>query len=257
MENRTLDSLANELVEAVQALCDARNEGEGSAVCDGLKKEADAALDAYNRQALCNAYSMWNSMEHPVREMLKARFVPGLKRYSVTLDKKTTLFVAKISNKTDVRIDFVSYAHDTSGNIDGFMHFQDRNWFTYCQKLAYVLANALNDALGKDPSFRYEVDAAASTFEFSKEADPKSVKSRKNAIQMCVDAIYHEEGLVVTKQDLVYIENALTKQGKGLGEIAIGNTYKMAELITEIMSVHLRQIDGDDNAKLNLSVSDR
>jgi len=238
-----LEDLYSTLCVRAEAQANALNQGVTEAESKKYKDEAKEALDAYNKAATTMAYESWHNGDDSIQTMIKAGYIPGLKRYSCKQDKTSGIYKATVSD-TKGKISLVGYQM-----IIGKGDFHDPEWFIKAQKLAYIVANALNDALGKVEGFSYAVDEAAKAFDFAENADPKSTRSVVSALQQVADSILfiptktkagaEVNTLKMRSIEWGYIRECMTRQGTDIGSVVIGNTEKMAELVADVMYLML------------------
>ena len=231
------DGLVQKVADAVEAV----NGGKSATEVKAAKKTAKDALAQYNGEVAVACYKKWAEDGNVVETACRVRFIPGIKRINYKTDDKTGVTTGTIADGT-AKASLVDILR-----IVGGRDFHSPDWFDRAQKLAFILANALNEALGKNPAFVYQVEAAAQAFNFADNADPRSTASIVKALQSTVDAIHYVpvknkkdaevNSMKVTSQHWAYIENCMTAQGKNVGEVCIGNTHKMAELIADV--IHL------------------
>lgn len=218
-----------ELQTATAEVEKALNEVETTAEqTDKLRAEVETALAAYNASVTQDAYASWNAQECPMRSMLTDRFIPGTKKVRYLISKDTGLNVVEINDST-TPVSLVKYA-----TACGYGNFaKGRDWWTLCQAIAYIMANAFDRELaGENSGFAYKVDAAASTFQFGEDANPASNTSCIKALQMVFDAIL--PGVRANSHDVAYIRASMTKNG-GVLKVTYGGTHKMADYIADAM----------------------
>lgn len=237
---KTLEQLKSELEAAAAKVAEGLNSGSDEEAIKALKKTATAALDRYNTKAAEDAFMEWVATEeNPVKAAIIARYVPRAKRLSYGKDKVSGRFTYALSDN-ELKIDLYHMME-----VVGREKFANGNWADSLEKMVYIVAGALDKALGEDPDFKYTISSAAHAFEFGPGADPASNKSVIKALQFVIDQIlFIDDGegkntIKAVKPNWVYISNALTKQGKALGEIVIGNTHKMAELVCDVICMAL------------------
>ena len=233
--------LYEDLIAKATKCADAQNDGKPKADVDALKKSASDALLAYNEQVTKEAYLKMAEAGDAVKAALTVRYVDGVKRVSYKADKNTGHVTAVIS-AAQAKIDL-----PTMCKVIGREHFAAPNWFAMTQKMAFVIANALNRELSDNPAFIYAIDDAAKAFDFAPDANPASTKSVVKALQACADAILFvpttdKSGesvntIKMTSRHYAYIRECMTRQGKEVGEVIVGGTSKMSELIAD--AIHL------------------
>lgn len=234
----TLEELYNDLSEKAGKACTAMNDGAPQKDITALKQAARKAETAYNAEAARQKFLAWADAGDPLEEAIRERYVDtGKKAYYKTTD--TGRFFVEI-NDYKFKCDLI-HLRDTLG----IERFHETNWFTKVQKLALLLANALNENLSKNPQFRYAVDEAAETFEFADGADLSSNASILKALQQTVDSILFlptknkksEEvnRIKVIQPAWVFIAQSMTRQGADPGHVAISGTGKMTELVVDAM----------------------
>lgn len=228
---KTTMELLVELQTATDEAVEAMNGGKPAAETDPLKDKVDAALDAYNASATADAYEAWNAQEKPVEAILRDRFVPGIKRVQFRTDKETGLMTATIKD-AETRASLVKYAGEC-----GYGNFAEgRDWWTKVQALAFIMADAFNKELCSNSQFVYEVEKAATLYDFGKDANPASKTSCVKALQACFDSIL--PGVRANSHDVAYIRASMTRNG-GVGKIIYGGTHKMADFVADAMHQRL------------------
>lgn len=234
----TLEELYADMSAKAGECCTAMNEGKTQKAIKNLKKIAKDAETDYNAEVARLQYIAWAADGNPVETAIRERYVRNGKKVSYKSNDSGRFFV-EISDAT-FKADLLSME-----DAVGVEKFKAEDWFLRVQKLAFLLANALNSQLSNDPGFRYAVDDAAAVFQFADDADYSSDASILKALQQTVDSILfmpitNRRGdvvnrLKVIKPAWVYVAQCMTKQGNEVGNVSIANTGKMTELVADVM----------------------
>ena len=227
--------------EASQAIADALNEGKAEKDVKPLKETCKTATNDYNK---ANEEYYYNSLvakygPDALKEGVKTYSLPGAKKPSQREDKKTGRYMSQVKDDKKAVIDLINFM-----DIIGIDYFANADWFTRTQRFAFIVANAINKALGEDPEFAYHVDKAAQEFEFADDADPASANSGRKALQACVNAIVFipsekdesKNMLKVEKRHWAFVRETMSAHGKGKLEVSVRGTAGVAALITEVVS---------------------
>ena len=234
----TLEELYTDLSEKAGKVCTAMNDGAPQKDVTALKQAAKKAEVAYNTEAARLKFLSWADDGDPLEEAIRERYVDtGKKAFYKSTD--TGRYFVEIHD-FKFKVDLI-HLRDTLG----IERFHQSDWFTKVQKLALILANALNENLSKNPQFRYAVDEAAETFEFADGANLGSDASILKALQQTFDSILflpikNKKGEEVNrikaiKPAWVSISQSMTRQGADPGHVAISGTGKMTELVVDAM----------------------
>lgn len=236
----TLIELKEAMSLAAANAADAMNEGKPQKVIKNLKDIAKGKEEDYNAEVARLKFLEWKEEGDPVGAALRARYVENGKRISY----KTTDTGRVIPEINDIK--FKVSLHDLCDCV-GAEYFYAEDWDLKVQKLALLLANALNKQLSNDPGFEYMVEKAAAEFEFADGADIASDTSIIKALQQTVDAIHfiptkNSKGVDVNKIKVikpawVYIAQSMTKQGRDPGAVSIYGAAKMSELVADVAHV--------------------
>ena len=245
----------NEKYEAMETkaseLADAYNEGSSEPIIKAKKKALTEAVDAYNQENEEYYYSclVEKHGDDALKIGVRDYYIPGAKKAQAKKDRESGRYEGKIGGtKIPINLRTFQRLHGATP------YFHEEDWFVKAQAFAFIVANALNDDLGKDPSFSYAVEAAAKEFKFADDANPASQSSGLKALQACVDAVVFIElqnsgknELKCIKKHWKFVREAMTrKTANAKGKISIVNTAAMAALICELTSVML----GDGNVSL-------
>ena len=235
-----LEDLKREMSEAAAICADAMNQGKPQKVIKNLKDIAKGKEEAYNAEVARLKFLEWKEEGDPVGSALRNRYVENGKRISYKAVDGGR-FTVEI-NDAKFKVNLVTLCE-----VVGIEYFHAPDWTLKVQKLALLLANALNKQLSNDPGFEYVVDQAAAEFEFADGADITSDTSIIKALQQTIDAIYFlpiktKKGdevnkLKVIKPAWVYVAQSMTRQGRDPGAVAISGTGKMVELIADVAHV--------------------
>ena len=234
----TLEELNAVMREKGAEVVVAINDGKGDKVIKALKKAAKDAESAYNAEVARLQYIAWRDEGNPMETAIRERNIPnGKKLYYKTTDTGRTYLEV---NDYQFKVDLLELE-----NAIGVEHFHEGDWFVKIQKLAYLLANALNKQLSNNADFRYEVEQAAMEFDFGEGADFTSDASILKALQITVDSILfmpirNKAGIEVNRIKVIKpawtcIAQSMTKQGSKPGEVAISGGNKMCELVTDVI----------------------
>lgn len=234
----TLEALYNDFREKAGNACVAMNDGATQKSIKNLKKLATDAGQAYNAEVARLQYVAWATAGSPMETAIRERHVEHGKKVAFKQTDSGRYFTEFSDCK--IKVDLTAFQKAV-----GPERFNAPNWNVKIQKLAVLLANALNEKLSKNPDFRYEVDLAADEFNFSDLADTTSDASLLKALQQTYDAILFiparkKDGTEVNKIKAIKpawecIVQSMTRQGAGYGEVAIAGTDKMAELVADTM----------------------
>lgn len=233
--------LYEDMTAKALACAEAQNAGKSKTDVDALKKSASDAMALYNEQIAKEVYQKMASDGDAVKTALTVRFIEGTKKISYKADKATG-HVSAVVSPAQAKIDLPMMQKTI-----GVEHFADPSWFSMIQKLAFIIANALNKSLSDSATFVYQIDDAAKAFEFAPDADPTSAKSVVKALQKCADAILFVpkadksgntvNAIKMTSVHWTYIRECMTRQGKDVGEVAVGGTSKMSELVADAINL--------------------
>lgn len=227
--------------EASQNIADALNEGKAEKDVKPLKEKCKAATNDYN--SANEEYYYCSLVEKhgadALKEGIRIYKLPGAKKPSQREDKKTGRYMSQVKDDKKAVIDLLNFM-----DIIGIDQFANEDWFARTQKFAFIVANAINKALGEDPEFTYMVDDAAKAFDFAKDADPASNASGRKALQSCVDAIVfipsekdaEKNALKAEKKHWAFVRETMSAHGKGKLEVTVRGTAGVAALIAEVVS---------------------
>ena len=247
--NKTLEELYSELVaEAVKAVEIANDKEKTDADLKAAKKLMQEALNRYNEKAACDAYTAWASEGSPVYTALKILYVPQAKTCRLVRDKESGDMKYTIDDNKTLKIDL----HKMMETI-GSEHFNDRAWFGAAQRMCFIFAGNLNKELESHADFQHFLKEAGKSFDFAADANFTSNNSAVKALQKVVDMIIfdpveNKKGDMVNKYEMkkkhyVYLRECLTRQGKNPGEVLMGNTAKLIELVCDLMHCVINGID--------------
>lgn len=229
------------LVAKAAAVAEAQNAGKSKTDVDALKKSAKNALNEYNNQVTKECYQRMAKAGNAVKTALTVRYVNDVKKIKYKTDATT----GKVS--AEIAADRAKADLPMMQKVIGVEHFADPQWLAMAEKLAFLTANAINSRLSNSATFNYPISDTAKAFDFAADADPTSNKSVLKALQKCVDSILYipstnKKGetvnlLKVEGQHWVYIRECMTRQGQEVGDVIVGNTGKIAELIADVISM--------------------
>lgn len=246
--NKNLNELEVAMKAAAAKYVEAANDRENPSVkkMKELKKVVTSAQDEYNKALEESIYAQWAEEGDPIKTAIRTRTFKGKSvRFKVT-DKNLTYM--EISDK-DLLVSLLELER-----VIGVQHFSSPSWFDMASNIAWFIASTVNFALGGGDDFAYEVKEAAKEFSFDKGIDLKKESTCINALQQVFDAILlipepSKSGKNIIRAEgkaWAYIRESMTRKG-GIGEIVIGNTGKMTELILDAM--HLALTNGDYSAR--------
>lgn len=241
---KVIQPLMEKMEAAGVAYVAAYNAHEKKSAQKELKSAAKAAVDEYN-DAVCNeTYKVWAAEGEPVKTAIRERFVKGCKKMTFKTNDDDVMVMTIVDTEVKANLPAMH-------TVIGADKFASPDWFVKTQKLAWLIAGRLNKELGENISFNYQIEDAAKAFAFDDGIKPNTDKGVQVALQQVFDAILFidngkgknqiavstgklDDGKVYSPQ-WTYIREALTRQGKGVGEIVIGNTVKMSELVADAM----------------------
>lgn len=238
--NKELKAIYDEAITKAGEFVTACNDGANQKTRKELKKGAQAAMERYN-DALANAtYKAWAKEGDAVLTALRVYYIPDAKRvtFKVTDDNVTYLEV----NEAKVKVNLPNMM-----NAIGPKHFHDHKWLRMSEKLAWLVASALNSKFDENPAFQYKIEDASAAFEFPEDVKPGTAKGINIALQQIFDSvIFIDDGkgknkLKVYSNDnkecvqWVCIRESMTHQGKEPGTVAISSAGKMHELIGDCL----------------------
>lgn len=237
---KTLQALYDEATVKAGRVAQAMNEHAAKKELTEVKKAAKNAMDKYNGELAKQTYIKWAETGNAIETAIRTYWLPDAKRVTYKTDEDTNYTTVEISDaKIPVNL-------PTMHTVLGEDKFASANWFDRCQKLAFIVANALNKNLGDSPAFQYVVTEAARAFNFSEDAKPDSVSSMCKALQNVADAILFipvedKKGNTVNQIKMDsrawhFISNAMTREGKGIGAIEVVGTAKMSDLVMQAMN---------------------
>lgn len=204
-------------------------------VLNELKKAAANAVDAYNDELAKATYKEWDVMGDAVKTALRERVVRQCLSVTYKVDEDSDVMAASF-NSVAIKVKLTVLA-ETIGKDK----FASADWFTKVQRLAWIIAGALNRKLGENPHFCYEVDEATKQFRFPDDIDPHTEEGCITALQQVFDSILFipdKDGKNVigaNEKAWTCIRESLTKQGSAIGSVAISGTGKMTELVADAM----------------------
>lgn len=236
MANKTLKEMLEDAQVKANAAAEAINGGKTQKEISKLKEIAKAAVDSYNDAAARKAYREWAEAGDAIKTALTVLYVPHAKKVSYPVDNESGKAKAKIADgKIEINL---SVIEETIGT----KHFHDESWFTKVEALGLIIADKLNEDLGNDEGFVYEVREKTKEFSFAENADIHSKNSMVKAVQEIVDAILfipqkNKKGkevnaIKVEGPHWVTIRESLTGRG-GVGKVGISNTAILSTLIAE------------------------
>lgn len=246
---KTLEVLFSEMqAEAVKAVEIANDKEKSDADLKAAKKLMQEALNRYNDKAAADAYTAWAAEGNPVYTALKVLYVPQAKTCRLVRDKDSGEMKYAIDDNKTLKIDL----HKMMETI-GAEYFNDRAWFGAAQRMCFIFAGNLKKELEANADFQHYLKEAGKAFEFAADANFTSNNSAVKALQKVVDMIIfdpveNKKGEMVNKYEMkkkhyVYLRECLTKQGKNPGEVLMGNTAKLVELVCDLMHCVINNID--------------
>ena len=244
-----LNNLLHEVETAAANYVAAKNDRKPKATCDQLKKAANAAVAAFNREHEIQTYREWLAAGDPVKTAIRERVIHNAKRVSFK-EADSGAWVASIKD-VDIDMDLPLLQR-----VVGADQFHDPNWSVMVENLGWIMAANLNEHIANNPAFAYAVTDAAKAFKFPEEITSDSDDAVFIALQMCIDAVLYipdEKSRKKAKPNLIAIEIKTDKWGRkfcpqwtviresltqaaGRGQVEIHNTCKLAGYIADAMN---------------------
>lgn len=246
--NKNLNELEAAMKAAGAKYVEAANDRENPSVkkMKDLKKAVAAAQDEYNKALEESIYTKWAEEGDPIKTAIRTRTFKG-KRVNFKVTDKNMCYM-EISDK-DLNVSLLELER-----VIGVQHFSSPRWFDMTSNIAWLIASAVNLSIGGGDDFAYEANEAAKEFSFDKAIDLKKESTCICALQQVFDAILLIPEPSKSGKNIIraegkawnYIRESMTRKG-GIGEIVIGNTGKMSELVLD--SMHLALTNGDYSAR--------
>jgi len=241
-----LEKLRKDMRDTATAYAAAYNRRESKRNLKPLREAANAALQEYNLELAAETFRRWDKEGEPVKTAIRERYVPHAQKCSFKTNDDDVMTV--VFSDTDYKVNLPMLC-----KIVGIEKFASPNWFEKVERLAWLLAGSLNKELGDNPMFDYEISEATKAFNFPEEINPHSDEGTLAALQQVFDSILFipdEKGdnIIqvksktldnnhVSAKEWASIKNSMTYKGKRPGEVVIGNTGLMTELVADAMHV--------------------
>lgn len=248
------------LMEVASNYAKAYNNKEKKSTLKALKKMANEACNTYNLELSKATYRQWAKEGDAVKTAIRSLYVPNAQRLSFKTDDDDYMTV--VLSDTQYEVNLPQMQATLGAGV-----FADSDWFNKCEKLAFIVANALNEHLNDSAMFNFNIAEASKEFSFPKGIDPLSDEGVVHALQCVFDSILFipenggengkskskkknaGENLIKTrvKEDKrgvkysvewQYIRESMTQNG-GVGVVTVCNTGKFTSYILHAMHLIL------------------
>lgn len=235
----TLEKKATEYAKAY-------NEHSKKAELRVLKTAVSKAVDAYNLEVSKETYRKWAKEGDPVKTAIRTMFIPGAKSVQFKTDEDEYMTVVIRDLKTyEVNLPMMQATL-------GAKVFANADWFSRCEKLMFLVSNAINEHFNDSVMFKVSISDAAREFAFPAGVDPLSDDGIVHALQAVFDSILFindpdNDGSNIIRTRLKqdkrgryystewdYIRESMTMNA-GVAKIQVCNTGKFTSYILHAM----------------------
>lgn len=245
MANTVLEKMAELITKEAATYAKAYNGGKTKkSDLKVLRDKANKAVADYNLQLSKETYRQWAKEGDPVRTAIRSFYIPGAKAIQFKTDDDNYMTVH--IKACDYQVNLPQMQATLGAGV-----FHDPKWFNKCEKLAWIIANNINDRMGDGANFEYHLSQASKAFKFPDGVDPLSDEgvlvalqevfdailflpddSGKNIISLSVRKTEHGE---TTAKEWEFIHRCMTKHG-AMYEVKVCNTGTFTSLVMEAMN---------------------
>lgn len=227
MSKEQMEAKLTELRAKAEDQAQKRNEALNVSDLDAANEaeyEGKEAVDEYNTLVRKRCFAECKAAEDPMLEAVKRMTYEGI-AYEDKKGKDDDFSVRKVIPKAK-KIDLLRL-HEYCGGIG-----KDTKWRYMVERMcALVTINTSSDI--ESAQIDYPLSDIARTFNFSEEANMKSVTSTQKAMQIVVNAMIGDEYKVYPR-DANYLRHIWTEKGKGVQTVRSATLNKMAEYMLEV-----------------------
>lgn len=247
----------NEMMENVTAKAiayvKAYNDGKKKSELKALKTAATNAVNEYNLELSKATYRRWAKEGDAVKTAIRVLYIPGARSIKYKTDDENYMTCILSDANFEVNLPQMQATLGTKA-------FADPKWFNKCEKLAYIVANAINEHMGNSAMFNYGIEDASKEFSFPEGMNPLDDEGVVYALQSVFDAILFIEDEDAPGNNLIktrikkdsrgnafsvewqYIRESMTANS-GVGKVAVCNTGRFTSYILHAMHVILTSGD--------------